>query len=375
MLSTGCMISAQPDSFSEIPLNETQLRSGKNILSVRRHIAQIESEGFTIDTTYSFQVKCEDPRLMMKICGKEDENLSLIEDTLPVSILHRGDTFTIAGENSETCGQVKDLLLQIRDIASDGHRLTIRDLRYALETLRKRGKVDLGELYAALICLTYHGKPVRPRTRRQSEYIKAIGENTVTFGIGPAGTGKTYLAVCAAVSELRKGAVNRVILVRPAVEAGESLGFLPGDLREKVEPYLRPLYDAFFELLSPEKFARYAEKNVIEIAPLAYMRGRTLNDSFIILDEAQNTTPEQMKMFLTRIGFGSKAVVTGDLTQIDLPGGRKSGLKVVQDILKDIEGISFIHLQNEDVVRHEIVQKIVTAYEKYEHNNDRGEHK
>ncbi|MBO6267388.1 MAG: PhoH family protein, partial [Synergistaceae bacterium] len=262
-----------------------------------------------------------------------------------------------------------------RDIARSGNALSAQDLRYALDTLLKNGSVDLKGLFSELICLTYRGKPVRARTARQRAYIRAMNSNTIIFGIGPAGTGKTYLAVCEAVKQLKNGSVSRIILVRPAVEAGESLGFLPGDLREKVEPYLRPLYDAFFELLSPEKFYHYTEKNVIEVAPLAYMRGRTLNDSFIILDEAQNTTPEQMKMFLTRIGFGSRAVVTGDLTQVDLPNGRHSGLKVVQDILKNIEGISFVHLQNEDVVRHEIVQRVVAAYEEYEkaHQLIRGE--
>ncbi|MCD6183579.1 MAG: PhoH family protein, partial [Thermovirga sp.] len=203
-------------------------------------------------------------------------------------------------------------------------------------------------------------------TEGQKRYVDAIRKNDVVFGIGPAGTGKTYLAVALAVAALKEGAITRIVLVRPAVEAGESLGYLPGDLREKVEPYLRPLYDAFYEMFSPERFMKYVEKKVIEIAPLAYMRGRTLNDSFIILDEAQNTTPEQMKMFLTRLGFGSKAVITGDITQIDLPTGKESGLKIVQNVLQGISGIDFVFLDRSDVVRHEIVQKIVQAYEKYE---------
>jgi phosphate starvation-inducible PhoH-like protein len=207
---------------------------------------------------------------------------------------------------------------------------------------------------------------VRPRTGGQKDYIEAMRSNDIVFSIGPAGTGKTYLAVCQAVALLKASRISRIILVRPAVEAGESLGFLPGDLREKVEPYVRPLYDAFYDLFSPERFMRYVDKNIIEIAPLAYMRGRTLNDSFIILDEAQNTTPEQMKMFLTRLGFGSKAVVTGDITQIDLPTGKLSGLKEVRKILNGIEGIQFISLTNRDVVRHQIVQKVVKAYERYE---------
>ena len=285
---------------------------------------------------------------MIKICGPEDRFLSLIEDRLGIEIVHRGDTLAYSAPSVERVKQTGEFLQQLRDIARSGNALSAQDLRYALDTLLKNGSVDLKGLFSELICLTYRGKPVRARTARQRAYIRAMNSNTIIFGIGPAGTGKTYLAVCEAVKQLKNGSVSRIILVRPAVEAGESLGFLPGDLREKVEPYLRPLYDAFFELLSPEKFYHYTEKNVIEVAPLAYMRGRTLNDSFIILDEAQNTTPEQMKMFLTRIGFGSRAVVTGDLTQVDLPNGRHSGLKVVQDILKNIEGISFVHLQNED---------------------------
>ena len=324
---------------------------------------------------YRSQFTCPDQEDLIKICGPEDRFLSLIEDRLGIEIVHRGDTLAYSAPSVERVKQTGEFLQQLRDIARSGNALSAQDLRYALDTLLKNGSVDLKGLFSELICLTYRGKPVRARTARQRAYIRAMNSNTIIFGIGPAGTGKTYLAVCEAVKQLKNGSVSRIILVRPAVEAGESLGFLPGDLREKVEPYLRPLYDAFFELLSPEKFYHYTEKNVIEVAPLAYMRGRTLNDSFIILDEAQNTTPEQMKMFLTRIGFGSRAVVTGDFTQVDLPNGRHSGLKVVQDILKNIEGISFVHLQNEDVVRHEIVQRVVAAYEEYEkaHQLIRGE--
>lgn len=322
--------------------------------------------GLTIDGVYTMQLKCSAPALLMRICGQGDENLEFLESKQNVHIFRRGELITVTGDEEKDVRQVHALLLQIYDAAQSGHQFRLQDFRYMLDTLRKNSHVDIVSLYSELLCITYRGKPIRPRTARQLEYIKAMEKNTVIFGIGPAGTGKTYLAVCQAVNQLKDGSVSRVVLVRPAVEAGESLGFLPGDLREKVEPYLRPLYDAFFELLSPEKFARYADKGIIEIAPLAYMRGRTLNDSFIILDEAQNTTPEQMKMFLTRIGFGSKAVITGDLTQVDLPNAKQSGLKLVQGILKDIEGISFIYLQNEDVVRHEIVQKIVTAYDQYE---------
>ncbi len=312
------------------------------------------------------QLECTDLPALIGVCGRNDENLESLEKRFHVNILRRGNLLSVEGGDELAVKRATDLLKQMLEISGEGHRMTPQELRYAVDTLQKHGTVDLSELYSEMVCLTARGKPIRPRTPRQREYIKSMTENTIIFSIGPAGTGKTYLAVCEAVSQLKKGMVSRIILVRPAVEAGESLGFLPGDLREKVEPYLRPLYDAFFELLSPEKFAHYAEKNIIEIAPLAYMRGRTLNDSFIILDEAQNTTPEQMKMFLTRLGFGSRAVITGDLTQIDLPKGRKSGLEIVQEILKGINGISFIHLQNEDVVRHEIVQKVVAAYDRYE---------
>lgn len=322
--------------------------------------------GVIISGLYKQQFMCGASELLMKICGKEDENLSYIEKNMNVEILRRGEALTIVGENEDSVKQTVTLLSEMRDAAQTSHVLRRNDLRYATEALKKNGTLNLRALYSDLICMTARGKPIRPRTERQRKYVKAIRDNVIVFGIGPAGTGKTYLAVCEAVNQLKNGAVSRIILVRPAVEAGESLGFLPGDLREKVEPYLRPLYDAFFELLTPERFARYTEKNVIEIAPLAYMRGRTLNDSFIILDEAQNTTPEQMKMFLTRIGFGSRAVVTGDLTQVDLPNGKQSGLKIIQEILKDINGISFIYLQSEDIVRHEIVQRVVEAYARYE---------
>ena len=229
---------------------------------------------------------------------------------------------------------VAKFLGQLAEVAEKGYRLTPAEVKYGMNILGEGGKVDLLSLYEEVIYITSRGKPVRPRTAGQKKYIEAIRRNEVVFAIGPAGTGKTYLAVAMAVAALKASVVSRIVLVRPVVEAGERLGFLPGDVKEKVEPYLRPLYDAFFELLSPERFMRHLEKNVIELAPLAYMRGRTLNDSFIILDEAQNTTPEQMKMFLTRMGFGSKVVVTGDITQIDLPPGKESGLKVIQGVLK-----------------------------------------
>lgn len=315
---------------------------------------------------FSSSVVLSGPDALARVAGGGDENIQLIESRYPVRIVIRGERIVVAGPDHEPVRIVADLIEQMGRIASKGHKIRPSEIRYGMDMIANKGSVDLETLYDGLLCMTARGKPVRPKTLGQRDYVRAIRDNYVVFATGPAGTGKTYLAVCEAVNMLKAGTVNRVVLVRPAVEAGESLGFLPGDLREKVEPYLRPLYDAFFELLTPERFMKYVEKNVIEIAPLAYMRGRTLNDSFIILDEAQNTTPEQMKMFLTRMGFGSKAVVTGDLTQVDLPCGKKSGLFVVQDILKDVEGIEFIRLENVDVIRHEIVQRIVAAYEEHE---------
>jgi len=278
----------------------------------------------------------------------------------------RGETLVLRSPDAEPVRTVAKLLLELVKLVERGVRVTREEIRYGMDALAENGSVDLAGLHENTICFTGRGKPVRTRTLGQKRYMEAIQKNHVVFCIGPAGTGKTYLAVAQAVAMLKSQKVSRVILVRPAVEAGESLGYLPGDLKEKIEPYLRPLYDAFFDLLSPERFMRYVEKNVIEIAPLAYMRGRTLNDSFIILDEAQNTTPEQMKMFLTRMGFGSRVVITGDVTQVDLPSGKMSGLRSIQEILQGVEGIDFVSLTKNDVVRHEIVQKIVQAYEEFE---------
>jgi phosphate starvation-inducible PhoH-like protein len=290
----------------------------------------------------------------------------MVEERFPVQLFVKEREIVIEGPDEDVVTLVSNLVGEMIKIAKKGHALRKAEMTYALNVFSEKGQADLLSLYEDVICMTYRGKPIRPKTEGQKRYVDAIRKNDVVFGIGPAGTGKTYLAVALAVAALKEGAITRIVLVRPAVEAGESLGYLPGDLREKVEPYLRPLYDAFYEMFSPERFMKYVEKKVIEIAPLAYMRGRTLNDSFIILDEAQNTTPEQMKMFLTRLGFGSKAVVTGDVTQIDLPAGKESGLKIVQDVLKGIPGIDFVFLDRSDVVRHEIVQRIVQAYEKYE---------
>ena len=303
---------------------------------------------------------------IVKLLAGHDEILRMVEQTFPVKIFARGTSLSIKGEDEEIIKRLEDLLTQFAELALNGQKFTSAEIRYGLNQIEVGESVNLKSLYDEVICVSNRGKPIRPCTNGQKEYTRAIKENDVTFAIGPAGTGKTYLAVAQAVAFLKSAKVSRIVLVRPVVEAGERLGYLPGDLMDKVEPYLRPLYDAFYELLPTEKFNRYFEKGIIELAPLAYMRGRTLNDCFIILDEAQNTTPEQMKMFLTRLGFGSKAVVTGDITQVDLPSNKQSGLKVVQDILKDIPNIAFVRLSNHDVVRHEIVQRIVRAYEDYE---------
>lgn len=307
----------------------------------------------------------QDEESIVRLLAGHEEILRLVEQTFPVKIFARGSSLTIKGDDENLIARLENLLTQYAELSLNGHRLTGAEIRYGLHQIGTGETVNLKSLYDEVVCVSNRGKPIRPYTNGQKEYTKAIRENDITFGIGPAGTGKTYLAVAQAVAFLKSAKISRIILVRPVVEAGERLGYLPGDLMDKVEPYLRPLYDAFYDLIPTERFNRYFEKGVIELAPLAYMRGRTLNDSFIILDEAQNTTPEQMKMFLTRLGFGSKAVVTGDITQVDLPDSKQSGLKVVQNILKDIPGIAFVNLTNSDVVRHEIVQRIVRAYEEY----------
>ena len=306
-----------------------------------------------------------------RLLGPNDENFRTIEARYPVTLTLNNGVVRVSGPDSDPVRIASHLIRELASAAEKGHEIHTDDIRAAMDALAEGRELNLNALYSEIICTTARGKPIRATTPGQRAYIKAIRDNFILFATGPAGTGKTYLAVCEAVSMLKAGKVNRVVLVRPAVEAGESLGYLPGDLREKIEPYVRPLYDAFYDLLSPEKFMRYADKGVIEIVPLAYMRGRTLNESFIILDEAQNTTPRQMKMFLTRLGFGSKAVVTGDITQTDLPGGTTSGLRSVREILKGIKGIDFIDLTDADVVRHEIVQKIVQAYSRYEQEHNR----
>lgn len=297
--------------------------------------------------------------------GSFDENIKLVENQYSVNVISRGSDLKITGEAENVAKAVRavnGLLLLI----NKGEALSEQNVRYVMGLVDEGGEDKLAAMTNNCICISSKGKPIKPKTLGQEKYVDAIKGSTVVFGIGPAGTGKTYLAVAMAVNAFRAKEVNRIILTRPAVEAGEKLGFLPGDLQQKVDPYLRPLYDALFDMLGAENFQRYQERGNIEVAPLAYMRGRTLDDSFIILDEAQNTTPEQMKMFLTRLGFNSKMVITGDVTQIDLPDGKRSGLVEATKILKNVDDIKTIKFNEKDVVRHRLVQDIVKAYEKYE---------
>lgn len=299
------------------------------------------------------------------VFGAEDRNLRFIEDHSDIRILARGNEITISGQPQEVA-VISKLFEKLLDLVHKGDAVNVQTIGFLLEDLKQEKEMnELSSKVPQLIYVNSRGINIRAKNLAQMRYVRAISEKDLVFGIGPAGTGKTYLAVAMAVAALKKKEVERIILARPAVEAGEKLGFLPGDLQQKVDPYLRPLYDALFELLGMETAERYLERSIIEIAPLAYMRGRTLNDAFIILDEAQNTTPEQMKMFLTRIGFGSKAVVNGDITQIDLPTAQTSGLVEVQYILKNIEEIAFIYFSEADVIRHPLIQKIVHAYSEY----------
>ena len=297
--------------------------------------------------------------------GSFDANIKLVEKSLDVTVSARDGSLKISGveENVEKAEQTLNVLIQI---LSRGEIIDEQKILYAITMVQENGGFDVKLLGNDVIAVSSKGAPIKTKTLGQKKYVDAIDENTIVFGIGPAGTGKTYLAVAKAVTALRAKEVIRIILTRPAVEAGEKLGFLPGDLQNKVDPYLRPLYDGMYEMLGAEGFARYQEKGMIEVAPLAYMRGRTLDNAFIILDEAQNTTPEQMKMFLTRIGFGSHAIVTGDVTQIDLPDGKRSGLREAEKVLKNIEGLKFCYLTEKDVVRHPLVQRIIKAYAQYE---------
>lgn len=307
----------------------------------------------------------EGTRQMQNLFGAGDENIRLLERQLGVHIALRGGEIVVEGAVEEAVDQAHRILAKMMELLARGERVDTAVVQVAL-TLAQKGELDqLDTLFSEVVAHTFRGRPIRCKTLGQREYVRAIKKNTLTFGIGPAGTGKTYLAMAMAVTALKNKEVERIVLTRPAVEAGEKLGFLPGDLNQKVDPYLRPLYDAMFEMLGAETCQRMQERGVIEVAPLAYMRGRTLSDAFIILDEAQNTTQEQMKMFLTRMGFRSKIVVTGDPSQIDLPRGKRSGLIEAVQVLEGVEDISVTRLTHQDVVRHELVQAIVRAYDAY----------
>ena len=310
----------------------------------------------------------------VNIFGSFDENIRLLEKEFNVTVTNRDGELRISGEAEDVMHAAKAVQAMLT-LSSRGEALGEQNVRYIIDMVRTGKEEQISELAGDVLCISAKGRPVKPKTFGQKEYIQSVLKNTVTIGVGPAGTGKTYLAVAAAVQAFREKQVNRINLTRPTVEAGERLGFLPGDLQSKVDPYLRPLYDALFDMLGAETYQKYLERGNIEVAPLAYMRGRTLDDSFIILDEAQNTSREQMKMFLTRLGFGSKIVITGDVTQIDLPDGKASGLREAMRVLKNVEGIGICELTNADVVRHVMVQRIVRAYESYENAKNGGKGK
>ena len=305
---------------------------------------------------------------MQAICGANDENLRRVEKALQVTLGVRGSAVQIQG-TAKAVGQAERLLTDLGALAASGRRLSGGDLATALRVVAEEPAASLGDFFKTGALIQASHRLVAPRSLNQKRYLRAMLDHDLVISTGPAGTGKTYLAVAVAASELKQEKVRRIVLARPAVEAGEKLGFLPGDLAEKVNPYLRPLYDALYDMLDTDRVDRYLERRIIEIAPIAFMRGRTLNDSFIILDEAQNTTSEQMKMFLTRIGDSSKAVINGDVTQIDLPFGKTSGLIEARGVLRDIQGISFVTFNDRDVVRHQLVQEIVRAYEKHSKRN------
>ena len=315
--------------------------------------------------TYEKRINILNGDYTRELFGNFDENVKLIEKEFNVDIVSRDGELRIIGDESIVL-LVEKLILNLINIIEKHGRLNKQEVFYSMQLVQDGQEEKMKDLLNEVICITASGKTVKPKTLGQNRYINSIKNNDIVFGIGPAGTGKTYLAMAMAVNAFKNKEVNRIILTRPAVEAGESLGFLPGDLQEKVDPYLRPLYDALFDILGAETYLKYMERGLIEVAPLAYMRGRTLDSSFIILDEAQNTTSEQMKMFLTRLGFGSKAIITGDITQIDLPKGKSSGLKKVTKVLDGVKGIDFVYLTKKDVVRHQLVQRIIEAYEKYE---------
>ena len=307
---------------------------------------------------------------VINVFGSFDQNLRIIETEYGVQVVSRDEQLRISGEPEDVMHAEK-AINGLLNLAAKGEEIDAQNVRYIMKLVGEGREDSIPELARDVVCVTAKGKPIKAKTMGQKEYVRAITENTVTLGIGPAGTGKTYLAVAAAVAAFRAEKVNRIILTRPAVEAGERLGFLPGDLQSKVDPYLRPLYDALYEMLGMETYQKYLERGNIEVAPLAYMRGRTLDDSFIILDEAQNTSWEQMKMFLTRLGFGSKIVITGDVTQIDLPPDKTSGLKEAMRVLEGVEDIAICRLTGSDIVRHELVQKIIEAYERAEKKPDK----
>ena len=308
-------------------------------------------------------IEVEKMEVLINLFGNFDENIRLIEKTYDVAVINRGSEIKVGGE-PDAVDKATRVINNLLGMAHGGTAIGEQEVRYVMSQIDEGNDEELTTLGQDCVCITSRGTPIRAKTLGQKKYISAIENNSIVFGIGPAGTGKTYLAVAMAVKAFKNKEVNKIILTRPAVEAGESLGFLPGDMQEKVDPYLRPLFDALGDMLGGEAFHKNVERGLIEVAPLAYMRGRTLDDAFIILDEAQNTTAEQMKMFLTRMGFSSKIVVTGDITQIDLPGNKKSGLRDAEIVLKNIEGIEFMYLSESDVVRHPLVQKIVKAYEK-----------
>ena len=311
------------------------------------------------------RIPFEEVDLISGLFGSFDSNIRILEDEYHVTAVNRGGELKLTGDDEAKVEAAARAVQGMLVLLKKGEQLNEQNIHYVISMVNEGADRKLSKLMADAICITSRGKPVKAKTLGQEAYVEAIQKNTITIGVGPAGTGKTYLAVAMAVKAFKAKEVNRIILTRPAVEAGESLGFLPGDLQQKVDPYLRPLYDALFDMLGAESFQKQLERGSIEVAPLAYMRGRTLDDSFIILDEAQNTTSEQMKMFLTRLGSNSKAVVTGDVTQIDLPGGKKSGLKEVTRILKGIDGITTVYFNEKDVVRHHLVQEIVKAYDRY----------
>ena len=318
-------------------------------------------------------IEVADQQEMLAVLGRNDELLRVIQDCYDAKIVARGNTIAVSGDENEV-KQLESLFKELLFLERQGAAITTHDVRYSIRMIAEAQLDALHRMYADTIIVTRRGRQVKAKTLGQWNYIDAIRRNAITIGIGPAGTGKTYLAVALAVKALKNKEVERIILTRPAVEAGEKLGFLPGDMQDKVDPYLRPLYDALYDMLGNETFQKYVTRGTIEVAPLAYMRGRTLNDAFIILDEAQNTTPEQMKMFLTRFGFGSKMVITGDVTQIDLPGGKKSGLKQAAYILRNTPGIGIVNFGESDVVRHEIVGAVIRAYEEYEKHKREKKH-